>query len=463
MKIYRAFLFFFFETIIVFFCVAAGPFYVDDSGNDVNSGTNITEPFASIQHAVDIVSSGLPTITSSTIYIFPGTYLEDVDITSNKNSSYLSIMALSNIRPIIDGGGTRSWAFRIMGASNIIIRDFIIKKFKYSGIYFDGNSKNNKIINNLVFSNDVVGGYGGIRLKLDTVDNVLILSNEIWGNGDSGVGCYGIYIDAGDNHQIYRNLIHDNLDRGIRVRNDATNVRIINNTIFGNGNDGIEMQNTSSGVLYNNIIESNAGYAVDASSTGLIFGNYNLIYNNTGGGFSSLDLGGNNITNKNPLLDKANQFRISEMTSPAIDSGTNIPNVTDIFFGSAPDIGWKEYKVSMFNLVKSISNIHSPFNGKSVPGAEVIYKISFTNYLSGTNEVIYDQLPSSVMFWSNYWGTATGWTLEYSTNTSPTNLYNSSSYTHNIVIKSNIKWVRWKKNIVNGGEAGTFVYSVIIR
>ena len=68
----------------------------------------------------------------------------------------------------------------------------------------------------------------------------------------------GIKILGSDNNGIYRNLFVDQSVIGICITNDADNINIINNTIYGSGTgDGIGWYNTTSGTMYNNIILSN--------------------------------------------------------------------------------------------------------------------------------------------------------------------------------------------------------------
>lgn len=122
---------------------------------------------------------------------------------------------------------------------------------------------------------------------------------------------------------------------------------------------------------------------------------------------------------------------------------------------------------TMLTISKSISNVQ--LNNKpvfTIPGSTVTFKITYSNMgiVNGRNVVIYDKIPSHVTFVSNLNGSATNWQIQYSTNTNPTQDYNSTQYSNGYISKNNIKWIRWKKASVGAAEGKrSMVYTVVIK
>ncbi len=122
---------------------------------------------------------------------------------------------------------------------------------------------------------------------------------------------------------------------------------------------------------------------------------------------------------------------------------------------------------TIISITKSISNIIvNNNNTQLIPGSTIIYKISYSNIgaSAGRNVVIYDRISPFVTFSTMAMGTATGWTMEYSTNMIPIHNYISTDYTNNYTSRSNVKWIRWKKASIDAAEDGlSFVYKVILK
>jgi hypothetical protein len=103
--------------------------------------------YATIQEAVDDANAG------DLIYIYGGTYIENVVIPSSKSS--ITIMGEKNNRPIIDGGGTAN-VFTVH-ADSIVIKDVIISNGDF-GIFLSGTADNNLIYSN-AFIGNIVSAY----------------------------------------------------------------------------------------------------------------------------------------------------------------------------------------------------------------------------------------------------------------------------------------------------------------
>jgi len=100
-----------------------------------------------------------------------------------------------------------------------------------------------------------------------------------------------------------------------------------------------------------------------------------------------------------------------------------------------------------------------------IPGASVLYMIHYINSGLGnaTNVVIYDAIPSNTIYLTNSSTSPSGWTNQYSTNTSPSQSFNSPDYINTEPAANQIKWIRWKNSIVNSMESGNLYYKVVIK
>ncbi len=215
----------------------------------------------------------------------------------------------------------------------------------YNEIYYCTNgisigifSKSNYISHNNIFSNSI----NGISIFQGNYNS--IFSNNIYGHSQN----IGIRIQQGTNNRIYRNLIYNNEQNGIWLTWHNLDIDIINNTIFGSiSSNGVLWTGDSSGVMYNNIILSNGNGAGDYGIANLSAGSVHVAYNDIYGNFAgptngTLIWGSGNITN-NPMIDIVSSFEITSADSPCVDTGTNIPGITDGHKGTAPDMGWKEF------------------------------------------------------------------------------------------------------------------------
>ena len=210
-----------------------------------------------------------------------------------------------------------------------------------NGISLHDNVFDTDIIKNDIYQNHIYG----ICIASNTCDNNIILTNIIHGENQD----IGIYINNSDNNKIFRNLIRNNQNYNIYI-DGAANIKIINNTIFQSMNkDGVFWTNLSSGKMYNNIILSNGNsvgdYGINVNTTNAVdiaynnfHGNFSRYTNNPGGGM----VWGSGNTFEDPMIDTASTFEISREISAAVDSGTNIPEVTTNYQKGAPDMGWKE-------------------------------------------------------------------------------------------------------------------------
>lgn len=125
-------------------------------------------------------------------------------------------------------------------------------------------------------------------------------------------------------------------------------------------------------------------------------------------------------------------------------------------------------------ISKSISNV--TLQGvpavDPVPGSVVEYKISCSNKGPGLGNsiILLDELPEKSIYITNvFLSGMTGWTLEFSTNSSPNNSYSSSDFLDwytmmtNFQWRTNLKWLRYKKASIPVSETGDVVYRILVK
>lgn len=134
----------------------------------------------------------------------------------------------------------------------------------------------------------------------------------------------GIYLDNGSSHYSVHHNVVWNVPNALNLNLPSLNNQILNNTLVGNSNAitswGERGQGMSGTILKNNILINPAELASDVVQT-------NNLPPNTDPQFK--DWGGNDFQLKS--------------TSPAIDAGVPLLQVTQGFVGKAPDLGAYEF------------------------------------------------------------------------------------------------------------------------
>lgn len=107
---------------------------------------------------------------------------------------------------------------------------------------------------------------------------------------------------------------------------------------------------------------------------------------------------------------------------------------------------------------KVIDSVELPSIDLLIPGALINYKITYTNKgpLTASNITIYDKIPDNTKYFTNYLGTAAGWTPEYAHIANPDQRYNSLDY--DPITNTNVTWFRWKKVEVTTNEEGLTLF-----
>lgn len=354
-------------------------------GSDSNPGT-IGSPFATINHACSVMVAGDTTLVRAGTYAeelnnaIPGGSSSNVQVTiaaypgsapyevatiqpsgaivgegvislSSSSRTFITIQGL--VIDAVNAGASKdvvkiTWGTSSGASSNITIKDCEIKNSaSHQGVLITTdpvggrNADNNQILNckihnngnsnlhhgiycsssnNIIDGNECYSnaGYGIQIFDTTTHDanfdqNNIIRNNLVHDNNTAGSGSGGIVIATGDNNQVYNNVVWNNTggtNGGIQIGFGANASKIWNNTCYNNSDYGIHIQSTATNTTaQNNILRSNV--------TG------DLIDNGTG---STVDH--NTTNNTDPKFVNAGTDFHLQSTSPAIDAGITIAQVT---------------------------------------------------------------------------------------------------------------------------------------
>ncbi|WP_432745509.1 right-handed parallel beta-helix repeat-containing protein [Methylobacter sp. G7] len=294
---------------------------VKDKGAKSNG---ITDDTAAIQAAVNQVAG-----TGGTVLVPDGTYMIDAitgiqiksDMTfrmsrgtilkalPNKKDHYniINITGASNIN-VIDGtligerdehlGTTGEWGMGIMlrSAANVVIEGVTVKNNWGDGFYISGASKNVKFcsviadsnrrqgmsiisVDGMVVKNSIFKNTGGAPPqagidfepnKEDTISNVQIVNSQSIGNKG-----FGIELVQWAKHSLIKhvtldgNTISNNLAGGIKLHNNTSGHKLINNRLKDNQSYGILLQKGVKGntVIGNTVTGKNGIKDADGGNT----------------------------------------------------------------------------------------------------------------------------------------------------------------------------------------------------
>jgi uncharacterized repeat protein (TIGR01451 family) len=143
------------------------------------------------------------------------------------------------------------------------------------------------------------------------------------------------------------------------------------------------------------------------------------------------------------------------VTNTAVQ-GTNYAIATIQIQISGTSIGAKK-EVTNVTLKGSAS--------KPIPGSTLSYRIMCSNrtMISGVQVIVIDSVMTNTAYVTNSANVPAGWTLEYSTNVSPSQTYSSGNYSTTQPASSKVRWVRWKRASWGGLAKETFRYRVTVR
>ncbi len=312
-----------FLSLCCYLCFSQNYYVSFTNGNNTNPGT-ITQPFKTIQRAVNSATAG------STVFVREGTYVENIIAITNSGSSTNPIVFknYTNETVYIEGGGitagvgTSIWMLR--DVSNITIDGFIFQNIinnQVKGIIINKNCQNITVQNckftNIHFSNDPnesplnkgaspLIAYGSSETQ--SISNLTFSNNEVYncrtgfsegmtvvGNVDGFIinnnylhNLTNIGIDAAGNNttvcpnplvnqarngviknNILDNCMHPTVTTGALYVDGGKDIIVENNYSF-NGSVGISVGSENPGTANNITIRNNVSY--NNSVTGLWIG-----------------------------------------------------------------------------------------------------------------------------------------------------------------------------------------------
>lgn len=372
---------------ILLFCVSQGlaqsTYYVATNGNDAATG-GLSDPWKTIQHAVDNVSAG------DSILIRAGTYRgERGDAVVNMSRSGVEdrpivITNYENEVVRIDATDAgRAYGIKFSGshyihvsgitiseknaadkerccilfkwnASHITIQDCDISGSKVgvlvSKLWTEHNPTYISIIDCKIYDND----HQGIKIVGTTVHDchhITIAGNDVYSNGYSLTNFRegsGIYLQS-DHCLIENNAIHHNASEGLfmasKSDSDVSHHCIIrNNRIFENGYNGIMLTHGYT-LVHDNQIHDNGQRPTGNAQHGIymVQGGYNVVFNNTiygnfNGQGAAIRLEGNfNVIKENVMYDNGYSMASTNCYGP---TQYNIIRKNLMYSNETHPLGW---------------------------------------------------------------------------------------------------------------------------
>lgn len=211
-------------------------------GSGILRYINATDPtcqglspcYQRIQAALDVAQPG------DTIRVQAGEYDEALLIKQKQDLVLEADPTLPEGSVMLDSISQRYGrgdVIRVNASTNITIRGFSITDAGGQAIEIKGGSlrrHNDHIVieRNRIFGNGTSKCQGGIRVGANTPDTVIV-NNLLYGNGQDAIRFLG---GKGGPHYVVQNVIHGNRRDGINVTRGQT-VVILNNLITKNGTD----------------------------------------------------------------------------------------------------------------------------------------------------------------------------------------------------------------------------------
>ncbi|MDD5067694.1 MAG: right-handed parallel beta-helix repeat-containing protein, partial [bacterium] len=289
-------------------------------------------PFATIQHAVDVMSSGVPACTSATTYVFPGSYNSPVLILSNRNSGYMVITKLSNSSPLMRVMGS-GYGFRLNNVPRVIIDNMTVFASSGNGIIIDGTSVSNYIRYNTLYSNS----NNEIMVAGSAVNKIFIISNTLF-NGQRGLFVQeaGRSLFKGNTISGYPN------NEGIRMERNEGNI-LRDNEVFA-CRSGMTAEFVTNLVMRDNKVHhiGQTGLSFSLAYQSMVSNNsiYRCATNNTGAAGISVNNHTKYLTIRNNTLysNVRQETNFSYGIFIQATQGSNISVLTNNIYGVSPGV-----------------------------------------------------------------------------------------------------------------------------
>ncbi|MCD4822625.1 MAG: right-handed parallel beta-helix repeat-containing protein [Methanococcoides sp.] len=209
---------------------------------DVGGGNN---DHSTIQAAVNASNAG------DTILVYPGTYIENVDVNKELNITSIGGSDATNVVAVSPNDHTFS-----VTADNVTISGFNVSGAtdRKAGIHLEYHSSDNTLNNNHVWNNQF-----GIHLDYLSNDNTLN-NNHVSNN------LYGIYLDGSSNATLNNNHASNNTYQGIDAVHSNYNT-LTDNTASDNTWGIVLSSSSNNNTVSSNIASSNTQYGICLQST----------------------------------------------------------------------------------------------------------------------------------------------------------------------------------------------------
>jgi parallel beta-helix repeat protein len=376
-----------------------GTWYVDDDLVDYPNAD-----FTTIYEAVHAASSG------GTIIVYPGTYIENVDVGW---ASDIKIKSLNGPDSTFLQPADPAWAgFTLMGTGQEIT-GFTIREAE-TGILLSG-ARNCYVSNNILSDNGIgiVLSYFGLEPYIDRPsENNTIVNNELLNNE------VGIDLEYARWNTIASNEIIDNDWWGIYFVHSHYNV-VTNNLFSGNPEVGIGLQDSSNNSIYLNSFISNGAHVdvayddlsnswnspeeINYTYSGTIYSNY---LGNYWDDYSGSDADGDGIgetpypidsdADNYPLMEPVENYVIGEDTTPPTissvspeDDATDVPidTVISATFNEAMDsstVNETSFTLEGSTVTGAVTYDPVTYTATFTPDADLDYNHEYTATLSTT-------------------------------------------------------------------------------
>jgi basic membrane protein A len=172
---------------------------------------------------------------------------------------------------------------------------------KFNGIRLESLAHNNSIINSTIIGN----GEGGIWLGYACKDNNVSFNSVSYNNG-SGINLLSDYNNppvGTNNNYIGNNTVFGNQYAGIHLKTESDYNTIINNVVFDNGGNGINIEDSRNNNITYNIAYDNIGDGLGLSNSSNIVISHNIAYNNTWCGIRVQQYSTKNTIYKNTIYN----------------------------------------------------------------------------------------------------------------------------------------------------------------